>query len=236
MLSLAESAPPPSTPTLLPPTLPQEFPTPTGTPSALASETLAVTETATVPLTDTTTTALLGVTSTPCTPPVGWIRINTGASDTIYTVAQRYKTSAESLSAANCLLSADLPAGFALYVPPVPTVTVVPCGPPAGWVRTYIVQPGDTLFRIALAYGITYPQLQRGNCMGSSTIIYSGQRLWVPNVPTRTPTQGPPTSTNTNTSTPTTEVPTSTDTATPTSTVTPSSTPTLTDTPVTPAS
>lgn len=231
MLSLAESAPPPFTPTQLPATLPLEFPTPTLTAAAATSETLAVTGTVTVSLTGTATNTLLGATSTPCTPPVGWIRIISGASDTIYSVAQRYKTSAENLSAANCLLSAELPAGFALYVPPVPTVTVVPCGAPAGWVRTYIVQPGDTLFRIALSYGITYPQLQRANCMGSSTIIYSGQRLWVPNVPTRTPTPGVPTSTNT--STPTTEVPTSTDTPTSTFTVTPSLTPTLTNTPLT---
>jgi LysM repeat protein len=52
------------------------------------------------------------------------------------------------------------------------------------------VQPGDTLFRIALSYNITYPRLQRANCMGSSTIIYTGQRLWVPNIATRTPSPG----------------------------------------------
>ena len=117
----------------------------------------------------------------------------------MYELAQRYKTTAENLNAANCLTSAELPAGLSLYVPSVPTVTVIPCGPPAGWVRNYVVQRGDTLFSIALSYNITYPQLQRGNCMGSSTTIYAGQRLWVPNVPripTRTPvpTDAPPTS------------------------------------------
>src|SRR5687768_17497387 len=227
MLALAESLPPPSTPTQIPATLPQSFPTPTITASPIQSETPTATQTVTAPSTDT----LVAATTTPCSPPIGWIRIIAVADDTIYSVAQRYKTTAENLSAANCLLSADLPAAYALYVPPVPTVTVIPCGPPIGWVRTHIVQRGDTLFRIALSYGITYPQLQRANCMGSSTIIYAGQRLWVPNVPTRTPTPGVPTSTNT--STPTTEVPTSTDTPTSTFTVTPSLTPTLTNTPLT---
>jgi LysM repeat protein len=108
----------------------------------------------------------------------------------VYILAERYKTTAENLNAANCLTAAELPAGMALYVPPVPTVTVVPCGPPFGWVRNYVVQRGDTLFRIALSYNITYPRLQRANCMGSSTTIYTGQRLWVPNVPTRTPIPG----------------------------------------------
>jgi LysM repeat protein len=116
--------------------------------------------------------------------------VTTGAGDTVYTLAQRYKTTADSLNAANCLTAAELPAGIALYVPPVATVTVIPCGPPFGWVRAYTVQRGDSLFRIALSYNITYTQLQRGNCMGSSTTIYPGQRLWVPNVPRNTPIPG----------------------------------------------
>jgi len=180
-LSLAETLPPPATPTQIPPTFPESFPTPTtSTIFTLTSfvDLLTPSETASpTPL----------VSPTPCTPPVGWIRVTTGAGDTVYSLAQRYKTTAESLNAANCLTAAELPAGSALYVPPVPTVTVIPCGPPAGWVKRHIVQPGDNLFRIALSYGITYPQLQRANCMGSSTTIYPGQRLWVPNVPTRTP-------------------------------------------------
>lgn len=230
MLALAESLPAPSTPTQIPATLPQSFPTPTITASPIQSETPTATQTVTVLPTDT----LLAATTTPCSPPIGWVRIIAGAGDTIYSVAQRYKTTAENLSAANCLLSADLPAGYALYVPPVPTVTVIPCGPPIGWVRTHIVQRGDTLFRIALSYGTTYPQLQRANCMGSSTIIYAGQRLWVPNVPTRTPIPGTttipdfPTSTNTSLPIPTTVTPSSTLPPTETFTVTPSPTATPT--------
>src|SRR5688572_24051934 len=228
MLSLAESLPPASTPTQIPPTLPQSFPTPTITASPIQTEASTATQTDTPFVTDTVLSSL--VTSTACTPPVGWIRIIAETADTIYTVAQRYKTTAESLSAANCLLAAELPAGFAVYVPPVPTVTVIACGPPIGWVRNHIVQRGDTLFRIALSYGTSYPQLQRANCMGSSTIIYAGQRLWVPNVPTRTPIPGItiipdlPTSTNTPLPIATTEVPSSTLPPTEISTVIPSST------------
>ena len=183
-LSLAENLPSPATPTPVPPTFPQSFPTPTGTTIGFpATDTETPTQVSTLPTL--TASATLGVSPMPasCTPPSGWIRITTGTGDTVYSLAQRYKTTAADLNTANCLTSAELPAGMALYVPPVPTVTVAPCGPPFGWVRTYIVRPGDTLFRIALAYNITYPQLQRANCMGSSTTIYSGQRLWVPNVP-----------------------------------------------------
>jgi LysM repeat protein len=182
-LSLAETLPPPATPSPIPPTFPQSFPTPTGT-----LETMTALPTETETALPTLTPALASPTS--CTPPPGWIRVTTRSGDTVYTLAERYKTTAESLNDANCLTAPELPAGLALYVPPVPTVTVIPCGPPFGWVRNYVVQRGDTLFRIALAYNITYPRLQRANCMGSSTTIYTGQRLWVPNVPTRTPIPG----------------------------------------------
>jgi LysM repeat protein len=190
-LALAETLPSQATPTPIPPTVSLDFPTATFTAATVISETPSSTVTPIiVSFTDTlipTNTVFVQVS---CTPPTGWLRIATSSSDTIYSLAQRYRTTAESLSSANCLPSFDIPVGFALYVPPIPTVTVIPCGPPAGYVRRHVVQPGDNLYRIALSYGITYPQLQRANCMGSSTTIYAGQLLWVPNVPTLTPVPG----------------------------------------------
>jgi LysM repeat protein len=185
-LSLAESAPVLvlETPTPIP-SLAQFFMTPLTTPSIGIS-----TETATI-----TATLAIAPTQPPaqptiCTPPGGWVQIIVGAGDTIYSLAQRYKTSEDALKNGNCLTSVELQAGSVLYVPFVPTVVMLPCSPPATWVKTYIVQPGENLFRIALSYGLPYQQLQQGNCMGSSTTIYSGQRLWVPNRPTLTPRPG----------------------------------------------
>lgn len=191
-LALSESLPAQATPTPIPPTISLEFPTATFTPSLTGIESptpLITTTLGTAPVDTLFPTNTLFVQPS-CNPPSGWIRILTQSGDTVYSLAQRYKTTAESLGAANCLSSFDIPAGLALYVPPVPTVTVIPCGPPAGYVRRHRVQPGENLFRIALSYGITYPVLQRANCMGSSTTIYAGQLLWVPNVPTRTPVPG----------------------------------------------
>lgn len=229
-LSLAETLPTSATPTQIPPTLPLSFPTPTFT-QAPALQTTTVTETASPSPT------ISVVSPTACTPPPGWIRITSAIGDTVYSLAQRYKTSAENLSAANCFTSFDLAAGSVVYVPPVLTVTIIPCGPPAGWVKTHVVQAGDNLYRIALSYGLSYPQLQRANCMGSSTTIYAGQRLWVPNIPTRTPVPGvtiiPDFPTETSSPTNTTVPVTSTNTATEpppsaTSTFIPTETPTLT--------
>lgn len=211
-LSLAETLPAQATPTPIPPTLSLEFPTATftvfpglgetstatltGTPLVLTAEPVLVTNTLFVPAS--------------CSYPSGWTPITTRAGDTVYALAQRYKTTAENLGAANCLSSFDVPAGFVIFVPPVPTVTVIPCGPPSGYVRRYVVQRGDTLYSIATLYRITYPTLQRANCMGSSTTIYAGQLLWVPNIIVATRTLVPgvtvipnfPTSTASNTPVP----------------------------------
>jgi len=212
-LSLAETFPSLATPTQIPPTLQLNFPS--ITPSLASAQSETPTPTATITVTQ--TAGAISSSPTICAPPpAGWIQISITAGDTVYSIAQRYRTTTEILSAANCLSSLELPSGYVLLVPPVPaTVTVIPCGPPTGWVRAYTVQPGDNLFRISISYGATVPQLQRANCMGSSVTIFSGQRLWVPNVPTRTPgvTTVPNLPTATNTSQPivTTEVPTSTD-------------------------
>jgi len=132
------------------------------------------------------------------------------------------------------------------------TLTLIPCGAPAGWI-SYTVRSGDNLFRLGLAYRIPVPELQNANCLGYSTQIIVGEKLFVPNVPTSTPaitntltptTTQTPTSTSTITATtlPSTSTATSTATATatlalptetptPTDTATATSTPTFTDTP-----
>jgi hypothetical protein len=70
------------------------------------------------------------------------------------------------------------------YYPPS-----VPCGPYTGWVLNYTVQPGDTLYRIANLYRTTVTALQLANCKPTS-VIFTGERLWVPNIATITPPPG----------------------------------------------
>ncbi len=190
-LSLAETMPPQATPTPIPPTVSLDFPTATFTPSLVFADTAAATATLPVIAADTVFATNTLYVQPSCNPPAGWLPVAITTTDSIYSLAQRYKTTPETLGTANCLSSYDVPVGFVIYVPPVAaTVTVVPCGPPPGYVRRYIVQRGDTLSSIARLYGILYTTLQRANCMGSSTKIYSGQLLWVPNIilPTRYPT------------------------------------------------
>jgi hypothetical protein len=231
-LALAESYVPeiPPTPTNTQAPLPV-FDTPTPQPIILATDTLSV-PTATFPP------------PTSCPPPAGWIAITIQPGDDLVTLALRYQSTPENLLIANCLFSTDLPTGSILYVPPFPTQTSVPCGPPSGWVR-YTVRPGNTIYSLSQAFGVSSTQLRFANCLSSNQYILPiGQSIWVPNYATRTPratataTLTPvsiifPTVTRTATVTPTaTKIPTSTETKIPTSTATNVLTATATQTPV----
>jgi len=162
---------------------------PTPTPPPTLSATLPATATPTLKpfVTAADTFTSLPPTSTPtppppptnCPPPSGWVAYVVKTGDTLALLARRYGVSIDSLKQGNCLVTNELTPGAILYVPPSPTQTRVPCGPPSGWILTS-VQPGDTLFRLSQAYGITVTQLQSANCMGNSTFLRVGQSLYVP--------------------------------------------------------
>jgi len=226
-------------------------PADTGTPAATAS--LTATPTTLTPTTTSTPSPSLTATQTPtasptppanCPPPPGWVPITVQQGQTLESIALQYNTTVDGLMQANCLTStAAPPAGTTLYVPSLPSPTPIPCGAPSGWV-IYTVQSGDTLYHIATLYRISVPELTTANCL-TSTVIYVGQRLYVPNVPTSTPsavtttptpsgTLGAPTNTLTSTPTSTstdTSIPLPSDTPTPTDTTVPPDTSTPTNTP-----
>ncbi len=71
---------------------------------------------------------------------------------------------------------------FAGYAVPTPAVTL-----PGTLPGSYVVQPGDTLFRIALRFGIPLQALAAANRIGVNDVIYVGQVLVIPQPPTPTP-------------------------------------------------
>jgi LysM domain len=180
-LALAESYVPvlPPTPTATQVLIPI-FSSPTIVPAASIS----------IPSTQTplpTSTNTVPPPPTSCPPPTGWVAVPVGPGDDLTTLAFRYRSTPQQLLVANCLFSNNLPIGSYLYVPPIPTQTSVPCGPPPGWVL-YIVQRGNTMFSLSQAYGVSLSQLQFANCMSPSQYnLVAGQTIWVPNVITHTP-------------------------------------------------
>jgi LysM repeat protein len=160
------------------PTIPLLTDTPRPTDSGLVTDTPV-----------STSTLLASLTPPPppvsCLPPAGWVAIQIQGYDTLASLAQSYQTTIEAIKQGNCLFSDQLVSGSFLYVPPRPTATFIPCGAPYGWVNYYVV-PGDTLFSISVRYRVTVADLQRANCLGSSTFIASGKPIKVPNVATST--------------------------------------------------
>src|SRR5690606_12367548 len=87
----------------------------------------------------------------------------------------------------------DAPATEATPLPPterlptpVPDVppTAIPeadeAAPAGEYTLIHVVQRGETLFRIATAYGVTVNELAQANSIGDPTLIYAGQRLLIP--------------------------------------------------------
>jgi LysM repeat protein len=66
-------------------------------------------------------------------------------------------------------------------MPPPPTN----CPPPTGWLP-YVVQPGDTLSRLAMLRGTTSTDISTGNCLATNGLI-SGQVIYLPPLPTSSP-------------------------------------------------
>ena len=178
--------------------IPEEVPAPT---QALVLSPIPVTATNTLPPSSTmlVTVSLPAPTATntfipptSCQPPAGWIAVYIQAGDTLESLAARYGTNKDILKSRNCLFTDSLIAGTLLYVPGgVPTSTLAVCiQGAAGWIKNYTVKSGDTFFNIASRYGTSAGLIKLVNCRGSD-YIYPGEVLYVPNVPTRTPTLTP---------------------------------------------
>ena len=177
--------------------VPQAAPTPTNflfpSPAPLtATFTLVPTITQTAGPESPTPSPAPTSTSTPpppvsCLPPAGWSQVIVQAGQTLDGIAQQYRTTKESLRVGNCLISDNLVAGSILYAPAVMTSTVPACIKGAsGWINSYIVKAGDTIYAIALNHYSTAGLLKSVNCL-STDLIRTGEVLWVPNVATRTP-------------------------------------------------
>ncbi len=153
---------------------------------------LVLTPTRTLVINTSTPTVTSTLTPTDCPRPSGWISYQVKPGDTLEALAVRYKTSVERLLNLNCMALDGFTAGINIFVPPPPTRTAGPCGPPPKWIL-YPVQPGDTLYRLSVMFAVSVEELQSANCMGTSTLLLVGEWIyvppWAPILPTAT--EGP---------------------------------------------
>lgn len=129
--------------------------------------------------------------------------------DTLWQLSRQFGTTVDSIVQANNIPNPNLIyVGQVLEIPgvntpvpvtpgptPIPQPTTPPTQPPS--TQTYVVQPGDTLTRIAQQFGTTVAAIAQANNIVNVNLIYVGQVLTIPvpgtgTVPTPNPTTQPP--------------------------------------------
>ncbi len=93
------------------------------------------------------------------------------------------------------LAQAVAPVAAPVSAPLAATITAT-----VGCTATYTIQPGDTLWRIGLKYGVEWPQIAAKNGLANPGLIFAGQSLCLPEagtVPVSTTTPTAPSATPT---------------------------------------
>lgn len=116
--------------------------------------------------------------------------------DTLGVIAARFGVTVQAIINANGIANPNLIfVGQRLTIPtgggPAPTQ------PPNAGGGTYVVQRGDTLFQIALRFGVSVQAIMSANGLTNANLIFVGQRLTIPGTSggTPAPTQPPATGT-----------------------------------------
>jgi murein DD-endopeptidase MepM/ murein hydrolase activator NlpD len=104
------------------------------------------------------------------------------AGDTLSLIAQRYHTTVATLKQLNGLGNSDLiQIGQKLIVPSAESSAPVPA--PASAMTAYIIQPGDSLYRIALRHGTTARAIEQLNGIPNPNLLTVGQAVTIPSNP-----------------------------------------------------
>lgn len=115
------------------------------------------------------------------------------AGETLKSIASLYNKTVEELTTLNSLLDPNtIYVGQTLTINPADFVLPALSENAAETSRLFdtndthtvihVVQTGETLFRIAQAYGLTVNELSRANSLADPTLIYAGQQLVIPGV------------------------------------------------------
>ena len=103
--------------------------------------------------------------------------------ENLFRIGLKYGVSWKALMQANGLASTTIYVGQRLVIPggeTAPAPAAAPQPPPASAAGTYTVQRGDTLFKIAVRFGLTTQQLAAANRISNPALIYAGQTLTIP--------------------------------------------------------
>lgn len=99
------------------------------------------------------------------------------SGDTLYAIALRYHTTVAMLKQLNGLKGDTIQVGQKVLVPTDDSGAASPAAAPT---TSYLVEPGDTLYRIALKFGTTTRALANLNGIPNPNLISVGQGLAIP--------------------------------------------------------
>ena len=106
------------------------------------------------------------------------------AGDTLSRIAEEFGTSVDALIEANDLADANIFVGQELIIPGASGAgqPATPTPPPSTGVQTYVVQPGDSGFGIALQFDTTLEALAAANGLSVDDLsnLQIGQELLIP--------------------------------------------------------
>lgn len=151
--------------------------TPTETPAEPLPTQTPVPPTPVPPTPVPTTPAPTTPVPTPTSLPTGQVTHVVQRGENLFRIAQRYGTTVAAVASANGIANPAL-----IYVGQVLTISssgAQPSPQPAGE-TTYVVQPGDNLFRIALRYNMSHLYLAQYNGIANPSRIHVGQILRIP--------------------------------------------------------
>lgn len=97
------------------------------------------------------------------------------AGDTLYSISVRFHTTVDALKRLNGLTGDTIRVGQQLLIP---SDDSAPSAPTPS--TTYVVQPGDSLYRIALRYGTTTRAIMDLNGIPNPNLVSTGQALAIP--------------------------------------------------------
>ncbi len=133
--------------------------------------------------------ALLAITPAQSTHAQSATTYTVQSGDTLFRIGLRFGVTVAQLASANGIANPNLIfVGQVLQIPtggvgvtptpPPPGVTITPPPPTSG--STYTVQPGDTLYRISLRFGVSLAALIQANGIVNPNLIFVGQVLQIP--------------------------------------------------------
>lgn len=102
------------------------------------------------------------------------------AGDTLASIARQFSVSIQQIVQANNIVNPNLIYPNQVLIIPTTGEPAPTAAPSSGHTIIHVVSVGETIYRIALRYGVTIQAIAQANGIANPNVIYVGQRLLIP--------------------------------------------------------